>query len=233
MRTDRTRILLTVFVAALGAVRPVAAQPAGRPTVAIIDFDAAPGGWTLPPPRLGETVAALMLDRLVASGQYHVLDGQWLQHGDRSPKEVDRLRADAEAAGVDYLILGSITRFSEEKRQRSLGAAGFVLPMLGGLHRQKHELVVALTVRIVDVRTGEVMATATGQGNASRTKLTVGGLGFVRGGAGGVSTGSRSPSEFRDAQLDEAVQRSVATAAEGLVHAAPRLTRVGVSDGTR
>src|SRR5947208_5231506 len=107
MRTARTRILVTVFIAALAAVPSVEAQPAGRPTVAIIDFEASPSGWTLPPPRLGEIVAALMLDRLVAAGPYHVLDGQWLLHGSRSPKAVDRLRDDAEAAGVDYVILGS------------------------------------------------------------------------------------------------------------------------------
>jgi len=128
---------------------------------------------------------------------------------------------------VDYLILGSITRFSAERKQRSLGAIGFVLPVLGGLHRQKHELVVALTARIVDVRTGEVVATATGQGHASRTNLALGGGGLLRGGGlGGMSNGSMSPTEFRDAQLDEAIQRSVAAAAEGLVHAAPRLTHV-------
>jgi curli biogenesis system outer membrane secretion channel CsgG len=227
MRTARTRILLTVFIAALAVGPPATAQPAGRPTIAIIDFEASPSGWTLPPPRLGEIVATLMLDRLVAAGPYHVLDGQWLQHGNRSPMAVDRLRGDAEAAGVDYLILGSITRFSAERKQRSLGAAAFVVPVLGGFRRQKNELVVAITARIVDVRTGEVVATATGQGSAIRTKLALGGLGLVRaGGAGGLSNGSLSPTEFRDAQLDEAIQRSVAAAADGLVHAAPRLTHV-------
>ncbi len=226
MRTYQTRILLSVFVAALGAAHTAAAQETARPTLAIVDFEATPGGWTLPPPRVGETVAALMVDRLVASSQYHVLDGRWLQDGTRSRPSIEGLRADAEAAGVDYLVLGSITRFSTENGQRTLGAAGF-LPLLAGYRKNKSELVVGLMVRIVDVRTGEVVATATGQGNSTRTKRALGGVGLVRGGgAAGGSNGPSSPMDFRDAQLDEAITRSVQATAAGLVNAAPRLTHV-------
>ena len=64
-----------------------------------------------------------MLDRLVASDRYHVLDGQWLPHGRRWQNAPEELRADAAAAGVDYLVLGSITRFSTEQKQRSVAAA--------------------------------------------------------------------------------------------------------------
>jgi curli biogenesis system outer membrane secretion channel CsgG len=165
-----------------------------------------------------------MLDRLVASAQFHVLDGQWLQRGNgfpRTKETLDRLRADAEAAGVDYLVFGTITRFSTENRQRALGGAGVLIPFLGGYRRQKNEMVIALTVRLVDVRSGEVVATAAGEGKATRSKLAVGGLGLAR--AGGAAGLSRGASDFRDAQLDEAIQRSVAAASEGLARAASRL----------
>ena len=228
MQTRHIRpVFIIIMLTVAAPARDVAAQSnESRPTLAIVDFEAAPGGWTLPPPRLGNTAAQLMLDRLVASAQFHVLDGQWLQRGNGFPRNgatLERLRADAGAAGVDYLVFGSITRFSTENKQRTLGGAGVILPVLGGLRRQKNEMVIALTVRVVDVRSGEVVATATGEGKATRSKFALGGLGLVRaGGAGGLSSGA---SDSRDAQLDEAIQRSVAAASEGLAKATFRLAR--------
>ena len=227
MHVLRTRVLVPVLLAALGAVHPASAQQTTRPTLAIVDFETTPGGSTLPPPHVGETVAALMLDRLVASNQYHVLDGRWLEHGNRTQRNVDTLRADASAAGVDYLLFGSITRFSTENGQRRLGGAAFFLPVLAGYRKNKTELVVGLMVRMVDVGTGEVVTTATGLGSSLRTKLALGGLGLHRaGGAGGLSSGASSLMDFRDALLDEAIVRSVQAAAAGLVNAAPRIGRL-------
>jgi curli biogenesis system outer membrane secretion channel CsgG len=228
VQTYRARTVLVVMSFALAApalfVPGAAAQSTeSRPTLAIVDFEAAPGGWTIPPPRLGNTAAQLMLDRLVASARFHVLDGQWLERGNgfpRTPATLDRLRADAGAAGVDYLIFGSITRFSTENKQRTLGGAAVILPVLAGLRRQRNEMVIALTVRAVDVRSGEVVATATGEGKATRSKLALGGLGLAR--AGGLSSGA---SDSRDAQLDEAIQRSVAAASDGLAKATFRFAR--------
>ena len=88
MQTRHIRPVFAVMMFTIAALaRDVAAQSnESRPTLAIVDFEAAPGGWTLPPPRLGNTAAQLMLDRLVASAQFHVLDGQWLQRGNGFPR---------------------------------------------------------------------------------------------------------------------------------------------------
>jgi curli biogenesis system outer membrane secretion channel CsgG len=120
-------------------------------------------------------------------------------------------------------VLGSITRFSIEQKQRSLGGAAIIVPFVGGFNRHQSQLVVGLSFRVVDVRTGEVVAGATGRGESVRSRVSFGGLGALRGGgAGGITSGSI---EFRDAQLDEAVHLSVAAAADNLVHSASRLTR--------
>ena len=125
------------------------------------------------------------------------------------------IREDLDRLARATTMLEAVDQVAQERQP-----GGRLYEMLVGALR-------ALTARIVDVRTGEVVATATGQGSATRTKLALGGLGLVRaGGAGGLSNGSLSPTEFRDAQLDEAIQRSVAAAADGLVRAAPRLTHV-------
>ena len=203
----------------------VAGAAQDRPQLAVVAFDITPGGWTVPPPHVGATVAELMLDRLMASGAFQIVDGQWLEpegQGSRDRAAMARLLSSAEESGVDFVLLGSVTRFTTEKRHRGLGGAAFRLPLIGGGRRDRQELVVSLAVRIVEVRTGRVVASAVGQGSSSRSNLVIGGLGlFRRGGAGGYSAGS---SGARDTLLAEAIQRSVAEAADGLLKAAPVLT---------
>ena len=130
---------------------------------------------------------------------------------------LDAVREYAESAGVDYLVLGSITQFSTENRRRTYGG-GLVLPLLAGVRRHRNELIVGITVRLVDVRSGEIATSATSQGVSDRQRLKIGALGlFSRGGGGGFSNES---TESRDALLSEAVARAVATAAQGIVNAA-------------
>lgn len=216
-----------MVVTTVAATMPARAteDPHVRPTLAVVDFEVTPGGSTLPPPHLGTTAAQLLLDKLVAAAEYHMLDGRWLQPGDRTsdPRTAAHLlRANAREAGVDYLVLGSITRFSAENRQRTAGGGGFRLPLIGGYRRQTNELVVSLWASIVDVRTGEVVATTTGSGSGARRKVALGALGLMPFGAGGVTSGS---SASRDAQLDEAIRGATSAAATGLLSAASRLAR--------
>ena len=202
-----------------------------RPTLAIVGFETTPGGWVLPPPQLGTTLGDLLLDKLVSNGSFHVVDGQWLRPARRSPRDLaglEELRANARAAGVDYLVLGSITRFSTENGQRTVGGGGFRLPILGGLRRHKTEMVVSIVARVVDVRSGEVVVSTTGQGTASRKNVSAGGLAFGR--LAGALAVANVALQARDALLDEAVERCIANAAHGLVVAAPRLTRVAAAD---
>ena len=57
-----------VMVMTLASALSAASQ--SRPTLAIVDFETMPAGSVLPPPHMGSALAGLMLDRLVASGQY-------------------------------------------------------------------------------------------------------------------------------------------------------------------
>ena len=213
-----------VIVVTLASALSAASQ--SRPTLAIVDFETTPAGSVLPPPHMGSALAGLMLDRLVASGQDRVLDGRWLKIDLATDRDtnLDAVMEYAKSAGVDYLVLGSMTQFSAESRRRTYGGA-FVVPLIAGVRRQKTELVVGITVRVVDVRSGEVATTATSQGMSDRRRLNVGALGlFSRGGGGAFSNGS---TESRDAQLGEAITRAVAAAAQGIVNAAPRLKSQG------
>jgi curli biogenesis system outer membrane secretion channel CsgG len=212
--------------ACLLVANAAAAQPRELPRVAIADFAVAPSGSTLPPPQLGATMAQLMLHRLVDATQFHVYDPQFLHSAasaSRSRQAEEVLRADAREAGVDYLVLGSVTQFSMEQKQRAFGGGGLIhrLPIgaLGG--RQTSSLCVSIVVRVVDVITGEVVTTATGIGDGRRSRVTAGALVSVLPGVGGLSRGSTNT---RDAQLAEATRQAVDAASAALVSAASRLT---------
>jgi curli biogenesis system outer membrane secretion channel CsgG len=192
---------------------PAVAADAARPRVAVLDFDTAVAGRTLPPPDLGAVAAQVLIDRLVSSGSYHVYDGRWLcPEAGAGRVRLDQARAAAQRAGVDYLVLGSITRFTEEQRNRAIGAGALLrVPVLGGVRTQKAELVITVLIKFVDVHTGEIATMVGGMGRSSRSKLGVGGLGVMSGGGF-----SRSTSGARDAQIDEALQRSIELAAHSL-----------------
>ena len=124
--------------------------------------------------------------------------------------------------GNAHLVLGSVTQFSMEQKQRGFGGGGPIhgLPIgaLGG--RQTSSLCLSIVVRVVDVRTGELVTTATGIGDGRRSRVTAGVLAAVLPGVGGFTRGSTNA---RDAQLAEAMRQAVDAASSGLVIAAPRL----------
>jgi curli biogenesis system outer membrane secretion channel CsgG len=221
-RFGRTAVVLfSLFT--MAAPGRAAAQPLEQPKIAIVDFDARPGGTTLPPPQIGATIAQLMLDRLVEANRFQVFDGQWLRKSAATSRQAeDALLAGARDAGVDYLVLGSITQFSMEQRQRTFGGGGFLrgLPIGGGSRRQTSQLAVSILVRVMNVQTGQVVTTAIGVGVGKRSGLSAGGLAAHLPLIGGLSSGS---SNSRDAQLDEAARQAVDVASAGLVNAAPRL----------
>jgi curli biogenesis system outer membrane secretion channel CsgG len=196
-----------------------------RPTLAIVDFETKPAGSILPPPGLGSAMAELMLDCLVTSGKYRVIDGRWAiqrrEHISYSA-QVDAMKRYLQEASVDYVLLGSMQRFTMEDRRRVFGG-GAIVPMITGVRRNKTELAVGITVRVVDARSGEIATTATAQSAANRKQVSLGLLGLFRhGGGGGFSKGT---SGSRDAMLDEAMRQAVATAAQEIINAASRLKR--------
>jgi curli biogenesis system outer membrane secretion channel CsgG len=228
--------LLVISTASAAASAQDSPAPS-RPIVTIAQFETGRTGW-VPPPGFGETIAELLGQRLVAAGQYRVLDSEYLtrdisgEPGGGVTLEV--LRERAAHAGVRYLVLGSLTQFSREQRQRSGGGAAVlgmlvaarfhapIAPVIGGGRSSSTESILSLAVRMIDVQTGEIVATAVGQGTASRTNRSAMALGIVHGAplAGGLSSASHGAN---DAMLGEAVQDALDELADALARAAARL----------
>jgi curli biogenesis system outer membrane secretion channel CsgG len=226
----RLLVLTLVSLGRLAVLAPIvgAQEATARPTVAIADVEVTPGGWTLPPPQLGEVITQLLLDELVTSAQFHVLDGQWLVPESQLHTRVaiDRFRAGAAANHVDYLVFGTVTAFSTEQHARR-GGGLFPRPFIaGGLSRQETLTTVGVTFRIVDVRTGEIVTTTTAQGRGKRKATALGLLGAIKGLPLAAGGGHR-PSMSRDAMLDEAVRDAVHGAAQALTRSTPLMVAGG------
>lgn len=216
-------VLATLLVAA-----PVQAQEdrqVSRPTIAVVAFDTTRTGW-MPPPGFGETVADLLTDRLVSGGAFRIIDTSLVvAPGD----DVGRMPASmlmdrAAGAGIQYLVLGAVTRLSMEHRT-STGGGVVPIPIVGGLIRkQKTDSILGLTIRMVDTRTGEIITTTTAQGDASGNTSSGGGVaGFIH--LPFAAGKSSSATGIQDGLLANAVGEAVAAVADHLNAAAPRLTK--------
>jgi len=205
------------------ATGAMAQDAVARPTLAIADVAISPGGWTLPPKQLSGAIIELMVGELVASQRFHVYDGQWLVPESEAGTlpNIERLRAAATERGVDYIVVGSLTAFSTENKKKRLGG---VIPtpfLIGGISRERAQLRVELAFRIVHVRTGEIVATASGEGMGVRGAVGVAGGGIV-GRALPLPIGAFAMTKLpaaRDAMLDEAVKMAVRAAAVSISRA--------------
>ena len=216
------------------ATGAMAQDAQARPSVAIADVAITPGGWTLPPAQLSSAIIETMMSELVSSEKFRVYDGHWLvpeQEAGRA--NLDHLRAAAAERGVDYVVVGSLNEFSTEQKKKRLGGI-FPKPFLvGGFSRHQEQLRVSMTFRIVDVQTGEIAASAVGDGLGLRRGTSIGGGGIFHGLPVGAVIGTVRAVSARDAMLNEAVRMAVHNAALALTQHAARLEPRKPAAGSR
>jgi curli biogenesis system outer membrane secretion channel CsgG len=214
----------------------VLARDAGaqsRPTVALLDFEFGTvqqwwsGNWDI-----GKGIADLIVDELVNDGSFRVIERKKLDailaeqnfsNSDRADPSAASVAKIGKALGVKYLIVGSITKFGLENKDTKIGGGGWGGGRfgLGEVGKSKGKANVAITARVIDTSTGEIMASAKGDGAWSRSGLLLGGGGG--GGAGGLGSVSMGSSDFQDTILGEATEQAVKATVEKLVAAKARL----------
>jgi curli biogenesis system outer membrane secretion channel CsgG len=173
---------------------------------------------------VGKGISDLLINQLVNDGSYRVIERSAL---DKILKEQNFSNSDrantATAAkigallGADTIIVGDVTQFGRDDKNFGAGGVGghWGTYGLGGLGLKKAKAVVEVTARIVDVNTGEILASTTGHGesNRSSTNMLGGGASGWTGGGGHLDMGS---SNFGQTILGEAVKQSVAQLASNL-----------------
>src|SRR6202142_1707366 len=211
-------------VQATAAAQTPAAPPAqGRKKrVAIFDFDyatvhAGVAGIFGQDVDIGKGISDLLVTYLVKDGSYSVIERKAMDKilAEQNFSNSDRANPNSAAKigkllGVDAIIVGSITQFGNETKNTNLGGqggnwGGFGV---GGFGHKKSKAIVALTARIVDIDTGEILAVAEGKGESQRERPSMlGGGGNWHGfGGGNADFGS---SDFQSTIIGEAVKAAV------------------------
>jgi curli biogenesis system outer membrane secretion channel CsgG len=222
-------VLATVFLTAAGP----AAEQSNRPTIAVLNFDyGTVQRWWSDNQDVGAGISDMIVDELVNDGSYRVIERKRLdailaeqnfsnsERADPSAKIVAQI---GKALGVKYLVVGSVTKFGTDQNSKSFGGGGYSSAFgIGQVGTSKGKANVAITARIIDVTTGEIMASAKGDGTSKRSGFLPGGAGGGGGGGGGghIAFGS---SDFRDTILGEATESAVKATTTKLVAAKSRL----------
>jgi curli biogenesis system outer membrane secretion channel CsgG len=219
---------LVLAGAASAQPAPPAAAPAPVPTqgrkkrVAIFDFDyatvhsgvAALFGQDVD---VGKGISDLLVTYLVKDGSYSVIERKAMDKilAEQNFSNSDRANPNSAAKigkmlGVDAIIVGSVTQFGNETKNTNIGGAGGALGGfgLGGFGHKKSKAIVALTTRIVDIDTGEILAVAEGKGESKRESTSLLGGGGTWHGFGGGNADFGS-SDFQSTIIGEAVKSAV------------------------
>jgi curli biogenesis system outer membrane secretion channel CsgG len=225
MRNLGPKILSLILITS-----PLIAQAPVRHRVAVLDFgyatvmtsSQAVFGTNVD---IGKGIADMLIDKMLADGTYRVIERNAIDKVLHEQDFSNSNRADPNTAakighilGVDAVITGDITQFGRDDQNKTYGGAavaGWTHGAIGGVGKHEAKAVVAITVRMVDATTGEILASVTGKGESSRkgTDMLGGGWG---GGSGAVGGASMTSSNFAQTIIGEATSAAVAQVATGL-----------------
>ncbi len=180
---------------------------------------------------IGKGVADLMVDQLVADGSFQVYERKAMEKilAEQNFSNSDRANPTSAARigqliGVDAIIMGSITQFGRDDKKTEIGAIGRVTGRYGisGIGKKESKAVVGISARIVNVDTGEVVVTASGNGESSRSGTALLGAGGGASGSGGGYADMTS-SNFAGTLIGEAVKKAVVSTTRQLDSSAGRV----------
>jgi curli biogenesis system outer membrane secretion channel CsgG len=210
-------------------VSSTAQQPPKKKRVAVLDFDygtvrSAVAGIYGTDQDVGKGITDMLVDRLVNSGKFSVIERKQLDKVLAEQNFSNSDRADASTAakigrvlGLDAIIVGSITKFGRDDKSTTAGGGGYGLGKfgLGGAQKRDAKAVCAITARMIDTSTAEILASVTGDGESKRSGLSLlGAGGGGSGGGGGVFDTSKK--NFGETILEEAVLKAVTSTGEQL-----------------
>jgi curli biogenesis system outer membrane secretion channel CsgG len=230
------RKLVSTVLFSLLAALPSVAQPAAKHRIAVMDFGY---GTVLTNVQaifgsnqdVGRGIVDMLINQLVNDGTYRVIERTAIDKilKEQNFSNSDRVNAASAAKigallGADVIVVGNVTQFGRDDKSYGAGGAGgrWGTYGLGGLGIKKAKAVVEVTARMVDVNTGEILASATGHGESKRSSSDMlgGGASGWTGGGGHLDMGS---SNFSQSILGEAVKQSVTQLATNLESKAPSL----------
>jgi curli biogenesis system outer membrane secretion channel CsgG len=230
------RSLFRAQIGALVAVVTVLVAPAvaqsTRPTIAILDFEFGTiQKWWEGNQDIGSGISDMLVDELVNDGSFRVIERkrldaimaeQNLAQSDRADPSAQTLVQIGKLLGARYVVTGSVTKFGTEESNKRVSGGGWGSRYgLGSVGTAKGKANVAITARIIDTSTGEIMASAKGEGKSKRSGLLLAGAGG--GAVGGMGSLEFGSSDFRNTILGEATDEAIKQTATKLIAAKSRL----------
>lgn len=166
---------------------------------------------------IGKGIQDLLVNRFVKDQTYRVIDRKALDKVLAEQNFSNSDRADPNTAaklarilGVDAIIVGSITQFGRDDKHIGAGGGGhgWYNGGFGGIGKNNSKAVVAITARVINTETAEILASEEGKGESKRSGLTMGGGGgsWWNGGGGHLDMGS---SNFGATIIGEATHQAV------------------------
>ncbi len=158
---------------------------------------------------LGATLADLIINRLVTDGKFIVIERAALDKIIKEQNFSNSDRADpstavklGKIAGVDAIVIGSITQFGGESTKKSTNIPIKIhgIPMPVANNQKTSTVTVGVTARLIDVSSGLILASATGSGTSTKTTTDSN--------TGGV-TSTTSASDFATPAINDATTQAV------------------------
>ena len=139
------------------------------------------------PSQLGVGIADMLIEKLLATGEFRLVERKSTESG----------------SGAQFIVTGSVTRFGFE--EQNVGGIFASVATMGLLNYKKHKTEVALTARIINAATGEIVASMQSDGASGKG----GGLRVFGMGSNGMGGGDVSSSNFRSTAIGQATERAV------------------------
>lgn len=152
-------------------------------------------GENYEPSQLGVGIADMLVEKLLATGQFRLLERTAAEPG----------------KGAQFIVTGSVTKFGFE--EHNYGGLAASVATMGLLNYKQHKTEVTLTARVINAATGEIVASVNGEGISKKG----GGLRVAGIGSNGFGGGDVSASNFRATAIGEATERAVSDLAGKLV----------------
>lgn len=225
----RPVMFVLLAFALAGSTAPAQQASATKHLIAVLDFDYATvmnvsqAVWGTNQD-IGKGISDVLIDRLTNDGTYRVIERNAINKVLTEQNFSNSNRADTATAakighilGVDAIITGDITQFGRDDQNRNLGGmlGHWDKYGVGKIGESKAKAVVAVTARMIDVNTGEILASVSGKGESTRS-----GTNLLGGGAGGDTYGggaaNMNSSNFAQTIIGEAVTQAVTQLAQGL-----------------
>jgi curli biogenesis system outer membrane secretion channel CsgG len=241
-RFIRFALILLIFVPACAAQNAPNAQNApAKKRVTVMNFEygtvrSAVAAIFGTDQDVGKGIADMLVQKLLEDGKYRIFERKALDKIIAEQNFSNSDRADpataaklGKMAGVDAIIIGSITQFGRDDKKTGVGGFGGAAGRfgIGGIQKKEAKAICAITARLVDTSTGEVLASVTGSGESKRSGTSLGGAGGGPGGFGGGGF-DMSSSNFAQTIIGEAVTAAVASTASQLDEKATGLPTVKV-----